>query len=133
MLTPRVPIFPFMRVLVVDDEEQVRAFATRVLERAGHIVQACENGTSLMALAKAHPPDVIVTDIFMPEVDGYQLLRMLGAECPNVPVVVISGGSAVVAGDHLVVARMLKASAVLQKPFTGAMLLEAVALAAAAA
>lgn len=133
MLTLRMPIFPFMRVLVVDDEEQVRVFATRVLERAGHIVQACADGTGLMAMAKADPPDVIVTDIFMPEVDGYQLLRMLGAECPNVPVVVISGGSTMMAGDHLGVARMLNATAVLQKPFTGAKLLEAVALAAAAA
>ena len=121
-----------MRVVVVDDDEKVRAFAKRVLERAGHIVQDCENGAGLMALAKADPPDVIVTDIFMPEVDGYELLRLLRAECPTVPVVVISGGSAIMAGDHLLVARMLKASAVLQKPFTGAMLLEAIGLAASA-
>lgn len=115
-----------MRVIVVDDDSGVRAFVKRVLEGAGHSVQDCSTGTSLIALVQTDPPDVIVTDIFMPEMDGYQLLRMLATKHPELPVVVISGGNAIMGDQHMKVAQLLKASRLLHKPFTAAALLEAV-------
>ncbi len=119
-----------MRVVVVDDDSGVRAFAKRVLELAGHSVEESQDGARLLALIDADRPDVIVTDIFMPEVDGYQLLRLVAAKCPEVPVVVISGGSASMGDQHMNVARLLNAARVLQKPFTAAALLDAVTSAA---
>ena len=120
-----------MRVVVVDDDSGVREFVKRVLERAGHSVDECHDGAALVPLVEAVAPDVIVTDIFMPDVDGYQLLRLLAATRPELPVVVISGGHASMGDQHMKVAQMLKAARLLHKPFTPTALLTAVAEAAA--
>ena len=121
-----------MRVVVVDDDSGVRAFVKRVLERAGHSVEECHDGAALVPLVEAIAPDVIVTDIFMPDVDGYQVLRQLAATRPELPVVVISGGHTSMGDQHMKVAQMLKATRVLPKPFSATALLNAVTQAAAA-
>ena len=119
-----------MRVVVVDDDNGVRAFVKRVLERAGHSVEECHDGATLVSRVEAVAPDVIVTDLFMPDVDGYQVLRQLAATRPELPVVVISGGHASMGDQHMKVAQLLNATRVLPKPFSAAALLNAVTEAA---
>jgi DNA-binding NtrC family response regulator len=113
-----------VRILVIDDDQQVRRTLVALLERAGHEVQALEHARHLDASVQA-PPDIAFVDVFMPDVDGFQALKRLRVTHPTVPVVMISGGGLL--GSCLPMATRLGAEAVLQKPVTLAALLETIA------
>lgn len=119
-----------MTVVVLDDDAHVRAFAVRVLESAGHRVHSAPSGTALLQASDTPAPDVVVTDIFMPDADGFEVLRHLRRTHPGVPVVVMSGGHG---ESMLAVARAMRAAAILVKPFGASALVEAVANVAAVA
>jgi CheY-like chemotaxis protein len=114
-----------MRVLVIDDMEGVRRFVKRALERAGHEVLLIEDGKDAAAATGQGLPDVVLTDIFMPERDGLQTIRDLRAIAPQLPIIAMSGGGSSVPGDYLFMAKKLGASVVLRKPFTVSELLAA--------
>jgi CheY-like chemotaxis protein len=113
-----------VRVLLIDDDPQVRLTLVAFLERAGHDVQALEHARQLQARVQQRP-DIAFVDVFMPDVDGFQTLKTLRAMLPQVPVVMISGGGLGL-GACLPMATRLGAEAVLQKPVTRAALLDAV-------
>ena len=113
-----------MRILLIDDDPQVRLTLVAFLERAGHDVQALEHARQLQARVQQRP-DIAFVDVFMPDVDGFQTLKTLRAMLPQVPVVMISGGGLCL-GACLPMATRLGAEAVLQKPVTRAALLDAV-------
>jgi DNA-binding NtrC family response regulator len=113
-----------VRILVIDDDQQVRRAIAALLERAGHEVQALEHARHLDATVQA-PPDIAFVDVFMPDVDGFQALARLRVTHPDVPVVMISGGSLGL-GSCLPMATRLGAKAVLQKPVTLDALLQAI-------
>lgn len=119
-------------ILVIDDDEQLQELVTLVLRRAGHEVLAADNGHAGIAIAEKRPLDLVVTDIFMPQMDGLEVLRALKASHPQLKIVAMSGGSPMVDLDFLPVARALGASDILSKPFTPADLTAAVATALAA-
>ena len=120
-----------MRILLIDDDEHARAYLQRALERAGHEVHLAVDGRGVDALVPIHQLDLVLTDIYMPEVDGFQALATLRANAPDLPVVVMSGG-ALGLGTCLQMAKMLGAAAVLEKPVTIAALLDALRVATAA-
>jgi len=95
--------------LVVEDDPLVRAMATRGLAEAGYVTLEAAHGRAALELVRGHGEqiDVVVTDIGMPEMDGYQLARYLAAERPDLPVLFLSGY-----GDVDI------ASPFLQKPFS---------------
>ncbi len=68
-----------LRVLVVDDMCAMRLVATKLLERLGHEVQAVENGQLALDIIDSFKPDVVLSDITMPVVDGYELARRVRA------------------------------------------------------
>ena len=68
-----------MRVLVVDDNEDAAALIAEVLRMRGHIVEVANGGPEGFAAASAHPLDVVVLDIGMPVMDGYQVASALRA------------------------------------------------------
>lgn len=105
-----------VRILLIDDDQQVRKALAALLERAGHEVQALEHARQLDAHIEA-PPDIAFVDVFMPDVDGFQALKRLRVTHPTVPVVMISGGGLGL-GSCLPMATRLGAEAVLQKPVT---------------
>jgi PAS domain S-box-containing protein len=72
-----------LRVLVVDDERDARDLLKRVLEDSGAVVSTAGSATEALPLIGSMPPDVLVTDIGMPEVDGYEFLKMVSALGPN--------------------------------------------------
>jgi adenylate cyclase len=80
------------RVLVVDDDRLNRKLLTRGLEQAGHLVRTAENGREALKLLVEDPPDVVLLDIVMPELDGVSVLaEMKGdAALQHVPVIMIS-------------------------------------------
>ena len=94
----------------------------------GSIVFVAEDGAEGIRLVQAHNPDLVFCDLFMPEQDGLETLRALRKLRLAVPVVLMSGGSWTGdPGDLLRCAEMLGAAAVLQKPFSLEVLLQAVA------
>jgi CheY-like chemotaxis protein len=112
-----------MRIVLIDDDEQVRAVLTRALEREGHAVLALSDAVRLTATLDRFEADVVFTDVYMPEVDGFQALRVVRSERPHIPVVVFSGGASPT-DNCLSIATMLGAAAILHKPVTISALLE---------
>ena len=80
------------RVLVVDDIEDNRQLLKRRLERQGHTVICAEDGKKALAMVEAEPPDLVLLDIMMPEMDGFAVLaRLKGSRATrDIPVIVIS-------------------------------------------
>jgi two-component system KDP operon response regulator KdpE len=78
-----------MRVLVVDDEPQIRRAVRAGLERAGHSVVQAENGEEALDAAAEHPPELVVLDLAMPGIDGIEVCRQL-RQWSRVPVIVLS-------------------------------------------
>lgn len=116
-----------MRVLVVDDNKDLIGSVKLLLERYGHEVYGCTDATQCIPTQARHPADVLITDIFMPEFDGLQVIQQFRARWPDTAIIAISGGGAVVQQDYLVVARDLGADLALRKPFDPEVLVNAVA------
>src|SRR6266849_838993 len=108
-------------ILVVEDEEKMRDLLRRMLERASFTVMTAPHGREALKLFREHPVDLAITDLMMPEMDGFELIRELTAQWPSIRIIAISG-----ADIRLDMARQLGAKAVLKKPVTGAALVKAV-------
>ncbi len=102
------------RILLVDDEPSIRAALTRALERDGHQVLCAPDGRQALEVATRESPELVVTDIRMPVMDGLELLRHLGQFEPPIPVIIMSAYLTAEATDQ---AMRLGAYAVLAKPF----------------
>jgi CheY-like chemotaxis protein len=117
-------------ILVIDDDNNVRAAVKTVLEREGYNVTGAEDGHSGLAAIDTHLYDLIIVDIFMPGMDGLEAIRMIKQHAPLVPVIAISGflfrDSSVPAPDFLTMATKLGAAGSLHKPFRPHELLTAV-------
>src|SRR6266705_684210 len=68
------------RILVVDDEPDQRFMLRRIFERAGHDVTEVGDGAAALAVVRESPPDLVVTDMMMPVMDGPELIRCLRGE-----------------------------------------------------
>jgi two-component system KDP operon response regulator KdpE len=77
------------RVLVVDDEPQIRRALRTALAGHGYDVETAEDGESALSRIAAHPPDVIILDLVMPGSDGFEVLRQTRTWSP-VPIIVLS-------------------------------------------
>ena len=79
------------RVLLVDDQPELRRLFQRTLTKAGHQVAVAENGRKAVELASHSSFDVVISDVRMPDMGGVELLRALHAEDPDLPVLLVSG------------------------------------------
>jgi DNA-binding NtrC family response regulator len=79
------------RVLIVDDEADSREALAELTQRWGYDVQTASDGTEALRRSIEWHPDVILTDLVMPNMDGLWLLRALRAELPDCPVVLLTG------------------------------------------
>src|SRR6266536_6125208 len=105
------------RIIVIDDQEPIRRIVRRALENDGHEVFEASDGEVGMALLDREPADVVITDIFMPGMDGIQTLREIRKRFPAVKVIVMSGGDSSGMLDLRRDAELLGAVKSLQKPF----------------
>lgn len=82
-----------LKVLIVDDSAEDTRKAALLLQRAGHIVISANNGIDGVAMAKAQLPDLILMDVVMPGLNGFQATRQLTKDevTRNIPVIVVSG------------------------------------------
>jgi two-component system, OmpR family, response regulator len=78
-------------ILVVDDDPHIRTLLDRVLTRAGYDVAQAEDGLAALAQVAAHAPDLILTDVQMPRLDGIGLARRLTGPAATIPVILMSG------------------------------------------
>lgn len=114
------------RILVIDDEPDFRQMVRRMLEAEGHEVIEAENGNVGLAKFRALSPDIIVTDIFMPEKSGYETIVEIREQNPDIRIIAISGGGGIAAGDFFLSAKQAGANQTLAKPFRSRQLIEAV-------
>lgn len=113
------------RVLVVDDDDDVRELVCRMLERMGFTAMAAKGGRQALEQLDQRPPDLVITDLVMPGVDGWAVLsRMRGLPRPPGALAMTGGGRT--GQDGRQQARLLGASVVLEKPFSRAEMLKAV-------
>ena len=115
---------PMATILLIDDEESVRMVFQVGLERAGYRVLTAENGKQGLRLFEHQAVDLILVDIFMPEMDGLELIPLLRKTRPATKIIAISGGSGKM--NHLETAKYLGAHDTLKKPFSLQTLLDAV-------
>ena len=107
-----------LSILVVDDEEGIRALLIRWLEGRGHTVASAGNAREASQRFKQEHFDLVITDVVMPDGDGFELIAAFRKLQPVAGIVAISGGGKYLQGtDCLRIARGLGAHAVIMKPF----------------
>jgi DNA-binding NtrC family response regulator len=112
-------------ILLVDDSLSILHILEQWLVAAGHRVTVRNSGLHIGRLLRTTRLDLVITDIYMPDVDGMQLLFLLRKDHPKLPCIAMSSAE----GDFnlLGAAKQLGAVAALRKPFTKDVLLDAVA------
>jgi len=105
-------------ILVIDDQEPIRRIVRRALENERHAVLDASDGELGMQILERETVDVVITDIFMPGLDGIQTLREIRRRFPAVRVIAMSGGDSTGLLDLRKDAELLGAVKSLQKPFT---------------
>ena len=114
------------RIVVIDDQEPIRRIVRRALENDGHEVFEASDGEVGMALLEQEPADVVITDIFMPGMDGIQTLRAIRKRFPAIKVIAMSGGDSTGLLDLRHDAELLGAMKSIQKPFSARDIVEVV-------
>lgn len=114
------------RILVVDDDVQVRKLLEKLLERAGHqVITAADGREGLSAFGRA-PADLVVTDLIMPEKEGIEMILEIRQANPAVKIIAISGGARIAPENYLRMAQSLGAGRTFSKPVDRDALLAAV-------
>ena len=113
-----------VHILLIEDTEAVRGLFRTVLEQAGYVVHEASTGTEGIRLFRESPSDVVITDMYMPDGDGFDVISTLRREDPAPKIIVISGRSS--KGEILSAAKLMGADLVLPKPVTMDDLLTAV-------
>ena len=102
-----------IRILLAEDDDSMRVYLARALERTGYHVVAVDNGLAALPLLESEPFDLLLTDIVMPEMDGIELAQKAAGIAPDIRVMFITGFAAVA----LKAGRKTPDAKVLSKPF----------------
>lgn len=114
---------PGRRILLVDDDADFGLALKLALEADGYAVQLAVNGGEALALQRRQPADVVITDLVMPEQDGFEIIQSFRREFPQTKIVVVSGAERLDVPRYLSAAKLMGVDATLQKPFAVAVLL----------
>jgi two-component system response regulator (stage 0 sporulation protein F) len=104
-------------ILLVDDDDPLRTVLRINLTKWGHRVVEARNGKLALALVQQEVPDMVVTDLVMPEMEGLEFIRELRRTRPEVKIIAMSGGGRLSATGYLKMAKAMGARQVLAKPF----------------
>jgi CheY-like chemotaxis protein len=106
-------------ILIVDDDQQVRELLSTLLTRKGFEIAEALNGREAIEYCNSRIPDLVLTDIIMPEKEGLSTIRELKAKYPSLKIIAISGGGGNrgEAGDLLEKAKELGVTHGISKPF----------------
>jgi len=103
-------------VLLTEDDTLVRQTIEQILQLAGHQVSVVCNGREAIEYCSHTQPDLILTDMLMPEMEGVETIVRLKQMAPTIPIIAYSGGGRSERFDFLDIARSIGASAILRKP-----------------
>ncbi|AQZ50357.1 Sporulation initiation phosphotransferase F [Martelella mediterranea DSM 17316] len=103
-----------MKILLAEDDDDMRRFLVKALEKAGYQVAAFDNGASAYDRLREEPFSLLLTDIVMPEMDGIELARRATELDPDLKVIFITGFAAVALNAD---SQAPKDAKVLSKPF----------------
>lgn len=104
------------KILVLDDEAAILLMIKKMLERAGHDVDIALNGSDGMELFEKNKPDLLITDIIMPQKDGLEVVLELRKKYPDLKIIAISGGGRIHPEGYLPSAKHFGADLIFQKP-----------------
>jgi len=116
------------KILVLDDEPSILLMIKKMLEKAGHEVAMASNGREGMELFEKNKPDLLITDIIMPDKEGLETIFELRRKYPELKIIAISGGGTVGPEGYLPSAKIFGANIVMQKPLVLKEFLQAVSL-----
>ncbi len=105
------------RILVVDDEEDMRSMLTQMLERAGHKVTTATDGQEAIEAFRAAPPDVLLIDILMPTKGGLVAISEIRKQTPTARIIAMSGGGRSGKLNFLSTAQTFPGVRTVRKPF----------------
>lgn len=104
-------------ILLIDDDTDLRKMLAKVLERERYRVLEAGTGVEAMRVLQIQTPDLVVTDLIMPDQDGIGTINQLKKDHPDIKIIAISGGGRMISQDYLNIARMLGAHHTFKKPF----------------
>ncbi|MGO8916841.1 MAG: response regulator transcription factor [Stellaceae bacterium] len=115
-------------ILIIEDHPEHLDYLATLLRRAGYGVAAFESAVAGVRYMTRCPVSLVITDVFMPEMDGFEVLKTLRQCHPEVPLIAVSGAASYDRADFLAGMQNLGAQAVFTKPLDAAALLGAVSL-----
>jgi DNA-binding response OmpR family regulator len=105
------------KILIIDDDALVRTTLEYLLRDAGYEIATAEDGMRGMAMFRSEQPDLVITDIIMPEQEGIQTINEMRKAKPDAKIIAISSSRRIGNVDFLKMARSLGAMDVVSKPF----------------
>lgn len=106
------------KILVIEDDHDFRETLSVTLRDEGYEVVEASDGKQGAKIMKSFGPDLVITDILMPEKDGLEIIMMLRKEMPEVRVIAMSGGCMLGPQGYLETASVMGAKKTLIKPFS---------------
>ena len=115
------------RILIIDDDDQFLEILRKMLSRAGYEVLVASDGRKGVELYRKEQPDVVITDVIMPEKEGAEVIFELQKEFPDIKIIAMSGGGEVKAEDYLKsITSLSNVKHTFEKPFAMAEMLQVV-------
>jgi len=105
------------KILIIDDEPHILLMLKKMLERSGYEIELATNGVEGIELFKKIKPDLVITDIIMPEKEGLETIREMKRIKSDLRIIAMSGGGKVSADNYLKIAKIFGASKLIAKPF----------------
>ncbi len=106
------------KILLVDDDDLIQITFQDVLESRGHCVTVANNGSDALRKLSDAAPEILITDLIMPDKDGIELILEVKQLHPNIKIVAISGGGRMQKTELLTTAQKLGADFCLKKPIS---------------
>ena len=105
------------KILIAEDNRDLASTLKLALEAEGYSVELAESGREAIAAQRAAPADILITDLVMPEGDGFETIDTFQKEFPATKLLVVSGNNRLESARYLDAAKLMGAQAVFQKPF----------------
>lgn len=115
------------KILLIDDDNHFREMFAELLKRENYQVIESNDGRNANHLYNEHKPDLVITDIIMPDKEGIETILDLKKQNPHIKIIAISGGGRTNAMDNLRSAKLLGASITFEKPFDNKEILQSIA------
>ena len=112
------------KIIIIEDDIVIRENLSEILQLNNFEVLATDNALEIQNIVEEFKPDILITDIIMPDKDGIEIIIEIKKKYPEIALIAISGGGRIDSESYLSTAKYLGANATLKKPFTHNQLLK---------